>query len=76
MLEFLSIKEMADKIRVHPNTIRNMIKSGRLNAFRLNGKKQAPYRIPVSEIQRLSLENLEQVISVMVDKKMNASMKQ
>lgn len=54
--EFMTIKDFANMIKVHPNTIRNMIKSGRLNAFRVSPKEKSSYRIPRSEIHRIALE--------------------
>lgn len=59
---FYSIKEFAQIVGVHPNTVRNCIKSGRISSFRLNNGKNAAYRIPSSEIDRLVKYNLDLVL--------------
>lgn len=51
---FLSIKEFADKLRVHENTIRRSIKKGRIQAFRIGVGSRSIFRIPYSEINRIA----------------------
>ena len=70
--EFLSIKEFAVLINVHPNTVRRSIKKGVLNAFRIGKGAKAVYRIPRVEINRLAFAHLEEMIEKIIDKK-NAS---
>jgi len=53
-LAYVSVKEFAKMLQVHPNTIRNSIRNGRINAFKINSGKKAMYRIPVYEIQRIA----------------------
>ena len=62
----MSVKEFAVYIRVHPNTVRRMIASGRLNAFRLGEGPKSPRRIAVSEANRLSLADLEKIVKILV----------
>lgn len=71
--EFLSIKEFAVLIRVHSNTIRRGIKSGRIHAFKIGDGKNAIYRIPRTEINRLSVLDLEKIIDVLIEKRLNPS---
>jgi len=58
---FLTINEFAEELKIHHKTVRNMIKSGRLAAFRTSNKKKASYRIARSELQRLVLLDLDEV---------------
>lgn len=67
--EFLSIKEFAFKLGLHPNTVRRSIRSGRLSAVRIGGGCKAVYRIPSCEINRLALHHLETIIEQIVKKK-------
>lgn len=69
--DFLSIKEFADKIHVHPNTVRRALKNGKLNGFKLSNGKRAVYRIPVSEMNRLALVNMEEMIEKIIQKREN-----
>jgi excisionase family DNA binding protein len=67
--DFLSIYEFSQLLNVHHNTVRNMIKSGRLSAFRLNKGKGCAYRIARTEIQRLTLIDLEEIVEKMVEER-------
>jgi excisionase family DNA binding protein len=67
---FLSIKEFADEIFVHHNTVRNMIRSGRISAFRVGGGRTSAYRIARSEINRMAEIDLKKIVEDMVDKKL------
>ncbi len=69
--DILTIKEFAELIRVHPNSVRNMIKKGRLSCFRIGGGETSAYRIPRTEVQRLSLINLEEIVDKKVQKKLD-----
>jgi excisionase family DNA binding protein len=60
--EFLSVKEFAKLIGVHPNTVRNSIKSGRISAFKVGNGDRSDYRIPRSEINRMACVDLKKII--------------
>lgn len=69
--DILTISEFAFEIRVHPNTVRKMIRIGRLNAFKAGGGKTSAYRIARSEIHRLSIIDLQGIVQNLVNEKIN-----
>ena len=69
MSEFLSIKEFAFKVGVHANTIRRAIKSGRICAFKVGSGKKSSYRIAKSEINRIALFDMEEMIEKIIEKR-------
>lgn len=58
----LTVEEFANKLKVHPHTVRSAIKKGHISAFRVNTGSRSPFRIPSSEIYRMAEVNLEEVI--------------
>lgn len=52
-MEFLTVEEFANKVKMCPHTIRRAIKKGKINAFRPGIGIKGPYRIPESEIDRI-----------------------
>ena len=68
--DFLSIKEFAFLLKVHPNTIRRAVKSGRINAFKVGYGLKATYRIARAEINRIALFDLEDMIQRIIEKRM------
>lgn len=67
--DFLSIKEFAYLLKVHPNTIRRAVKSGRINAFRVGGGRKSSYRIARAEINRIALFDLQEMIEKIIEKR-------
>lgn len=66
--EFLSAKEFACLVCMHYNTIIRAIKSGRINAFRVGSGKKAAFRIARSEIGRITLMDMEDLVSIIIEK--------
>lgn len=54
-MKYLTVKEMAKRMRVCEQTIRIAIHNGRLYAIKPGGGKRAPYRIPETELERLQI---------------------
>jgi len=67
--DFLSIKEFAFILKVHPNTIRRAIKSGRINGFKVGYGLKASYRISRAEINRIAIFDLEEMIEKIIEKR-------
>ena len=70
--EFYSIKEFATKLGVHSNTVRRAIKNGRINAFRVGKGEKATFRIPKSEVNRIAMFDLKEIVDKMVDERLKA----
>jgi excisionase family DNA binding protein len=68
--EFLSIKEFAGKVGVHPNTVRRAIKNGRLMACDIGSGNKHIYRIARTEIERIALLNLKGIVDKMVEERL------
>jgi excisionase family DNA binding protein len=51
--ELLTVEEVAEMARVHPETVRRWIKNKRLPAARPTGTPQGPYRIHSTDVARL-----------------------
>lgn len=65
--EFLTVKEFADLLNIHPNTVRRSIKSGRISAFKIGSGKRSDYRIPRAEINRMCVVDLEKIIEKVIE---------
>lgn len=59
---YYSVIEMAQELSVHPNTVINAIKSGRLAAFKIGLGKNSAFRIPISELYRIcEMDSLKRI---------------
>jgi len=54
----LKIEQVAKRLNVAPNTVRNAIESGHLLAYLLPGKGRGTYRIPESSVERYLSEHV------------------
>ena len=68
--DFLSIKEFAAKVGVHANTIRRSIKSGKISAFKIGSGKRSSYRIAKTEVNRIAMFDMEEMIEKIIQKRM------
>ena len=55
-MNFLTLEEFSQRLKLHPATVRKAIRSGRIFASRPGLGKKSPYRIPESELERLHLQ--------------------
>lgn len=58
-LEFLTVKEFSERLRVGRKEVYRWIDSGRIKAIRVSDKDKSPYRIPAAEIRRLQEQAYE-----------------
>jgi len=65
--EFYTVMEFSDKLRIHPNTVRTAIKQGRIQAFRVGMGSRSDFRIPVTEINRISEMDMLTLIKRLVE---------
>ena len=57
-MNFLTVEEFAERVKLHPGSVRRAIKQGRIFASRPSPGKRAPYRIAESELERLHLQGM------------------
>jgi len=62
---FYKVKEFAEELGVHYNTVYKGIRDGKIIALRLTQGKNANYRIPVTEIHRIAHVDLKDVYNSM-----------
>ena len=55
----LTVREVAERIRSSPETVRRWLRQGKLHGFRLGGTKLG-YRVPEGELDRF-LSEFEQI---------------
>lgn len=59
--DYFTIKEFANLLRVHTNTIYRCIKNGKISAIKLGTGKRSAYRICRSELNRLPIVELKEI---------------
>lgn len=57
-MNFLTVEEFAERMKMHPSSVRKAIEEGIIYATRLTSGKRAPYRIAESELERLYLQSM------------------
>jgi hypothetical protein len=70
--QFLTIIEFAVKMHIHPNTVRRFIKEGRVQALNMGIGKKKIYRIPISEIDRMGMFNLREMLKVIREEELGS----
>lgn len=57
-LNFLTVEEFAERIKMHPSSVRRSIKQGKIFAIRPGMGKKSPWRIAETELERLQLQGM------------------
>lgn len=57
-VNFLTVQEFADRVKMHSGSVRRCIREGKIFAFRPGVGKKSPYRISESELERLQLQSM------------------
>lgn len=60
-MEFFTVSEFAKKLKIGPRSVIRSIKQGKIYAIRPSPGKNAPYRIPESELERLQIQSMCEV---------------
>lgn len=69
--EFYTIKEFSSRLKIHPSTVRRAIKRGRIQAIKAGAGNRPLYRIPSSEIDRIALFDLREMMKKMIKEEVN-----
>jgi excisionase family DNA binding protein len=69
--DFYSVKEFSEKLCVSTHTIRRAIKNGRISALRAGSTKNSTLRIPHSEISRMGIVDMEEMIKKLIKEHQN-----
>lgn len=57
-MNFLTVQEFAERIKMSPASVRKSIREGKIFACRPSMGKKGPFRIDESEIERLHLQGM------------------
>jgi len=57
-INFLTVEEFAERIKMSQATVRTAIKQGKIYASRPSAGKRGRYRIAESELERLHLQSM------------------
>ncbi len=57
-MNFLTVEEFAERIKMHPGSVRRAIKGGKIFASRMSMGQKGPWRILESELERLHLKSM------------------
>ncbi len=57
-MDFMTVQEFADAVKMCRHTIIRAIKHKKIYAFRPGSGKKSPYRIPKTELERIQLAGM------------------
>ena len=68
MEDYLTIKEVAEKLRYNDQYVRQLIRKGYIQAFKLGIGPKAQYRVLESEIERLRVVGFDRTLEALKKK--------
>ncbi len=74
--EFLTVPDLAKMFNVHANTIRNALKCGRIQGFKVGAGKRGSWRVYKSEIERMAAFDAREMIDRIVEKAIKKKLKE
>jgi excisionase family DNA binding protein len=73
--EYITVREFAKILKISTKTVSRSIKKGKIHAINVGPASKKLYRIPKSEINRIALFDLQDLIDKMVEQKMSEQRK-
>lgn len=67
---YLTVKEFAAKLKVHPNTVRKYIRHNLIQSIKFMNSPKARHHIPESELYRIATFKLNDIIELEVQKRL------
>lgn len=67
--EILTVQEFAERMKLHPNTVRHHIRAGHILAFKTGTGSKSSYRIFASELKRMAAFSSNEMIESIVKKR-------
>lgn len=68
-MSLLTVVEFSKLLNVHPNTVRNAIRYGRIQAIRIGTGKRSSYRISETELERMYMFDASQLIENIISER-------
>ncbi len=74
-IQFYTVRELAQVLRVHQNTVYHAIKCGRIQAVRAGKGNRATLRIYKSEVERMMAFDANEIIDNIVQNRVTSALK-
>ena len=57
-MNYMTVEEFADEIKMCPASVRKAIRLGKIYAIRFGVGVKGPYRIPITELERMQIASM------------------